>query len=76
MREMEGYENLERERERAESETTEEISNLTLLKAVWDSEYQGGSSGLSRVPSWCVLWSIPTKTPVDFSQFLGRFSSF
>jgi len=59
----------EQKRERAESETTEEISNLTLLRAVWDSEYQGGSSRLSGMPSWCVLWLILTSSWGDFPHF-------
>ena len=46
-----------------------------LLVAVWDFEHQGDSSGMSGMPP-CVIWLIPTKTPVDSSQFLGRLSSF
>jgi hypothetical protein len=30
---------------------------------------------MSGIPSWCAIWLIPTKTPVTFSQFLGRFFS-
>src|SRR5882762_1159137 len=44
--------------------------------SVWDFVHQGGLSGLSRIPSRCSIWSIPTKTPGDVSQFSGRFFSF
>ena len=43
---------------------------------VWDFVHQGRSSGLSRMLPWCSIWSTPTKTPGDLSQFLGKYCSF
>src|SRR5882762_3523226 len=40
---------------------------------VWDFVHQGGLSGLSGIPSQCFIWSIPTKTLGDLSQFSGKF---